>query len=257
MRFGSLQIIIPVYNESENIIVTLEQIREKVRTPHTIRIIYDFEEDNTLPVARDYINRTGLNNILQIRNKYGGGVLNALKTGFDSCPDGVVLVVMADCSDDIGIIDAMFQKISQGFDIVCGSRYMRGGSQIGGPILKKLMSRMAGVSLHLLTSLPAHDASNSFKMYRTTVLRDIQLESKGGFEIGMEILVKAYLRGYKIAEVPSIWRDRTAGKSRFKLSKWLPKYLYWYFYGVVVHYKNLIGKLAHRNCNKQDQIQTQ
>jgi glycosyltransferase involved in cell wall biosynthesis len=251
MRFGSLQIIIPVYNEAENIIVILEQIREKVRISHTIRIIYDFEEDDTLPVVKDYINRTGLNNILPIRNKYGTGVLNALRTGFDSCPDGVVLVVMADCSDDIGIIDAMFEKINQGFDMVCGSRYIRGGSQIGGPVLKKLMSRMAGVSLHLLTSLPTHDASNSFKMYRTTVLRDIQVESMGGFEIGMEILVKAYLMGYKIAEMPCVWHDRTAGKSRFKLSKWLPKYLYWYFYAVVVHYKDLFYKLTHGNRKKQ------
>jgi dolichol-phosphate mannosyltransferase len=114
--------------------------------------------------------------------------------------------------------------------VVCGSRYMEGGQQIGGPLLKRLMSRTAGLTLHWLAGVPTRDATNSFKMYRTSFLGELEFESTGGFEIGLEAVVKAYVRGRRIAEVPSIWTDRVAGKSRFRLWKWLPNYLRWYFY---------------------------
>lgn len=226
--FSMLDIIIPVYNEEENIVATLMEIEGKVTTPHRILIIYDFDEDNTIPVAQEYVKETGKGNIDLIKNYYGKGVLSAIKTGFEVAEGKVLLVVMADTSDDLSIVDEMFRKINQGYDIVCGSRYMKGGKQIGGPWLKKTLSRMAGVSLRLFTGIPTHDVTNSFKMYRKSVLKDMQIESDGGFEIGMEIVVKAYLKGCKITEIPSIWRDRIAGESRFKIAKWLPKYIHWY-----------------------------
>jgi glycosyltransferase involved in cell wall biosynthesis len=236
VNLSQLQIIIPVYNEADNISGTLTQLAEKVRTPHTILIIYDFDADNTLPAIRKHIDRHDSKNITLIKNKYGSGVLNAIKTGFESCTEGVALVVMADTSDDISIIDAMYEKMGQGYDLVCGSRYMKGGRQIGGPVLKKLMTWSAGVSLHLLTGIPTHDVSNSFKMYRVSLFRDIRIESAGGFEIGMEILVKAFCKGYRIAEIPATWRDRPSGKSRFYIRKWLPGYIHWYLYALRCRY---------------------
>jgi dolichol-phosphate mannosyltransferase len=107
---------------------------------------------------------------------------------------------------------------------------MKGGKQLGGPKFKGTLSRMAGLSLHYLTGIPTHDISNSFKMYTSRVIKSIQIESSGGFELGMEIVCKAFLAGFKITEVPSVWRDRSAGQSRFKLWKWLPHYLRWYFF---------------------------
>lgn len=207
-------------------------IAGKVSTHHTILIIYDTDDDNTLPAVYSYIEKHSSNNIKLIKNTSGPGVLNAIKTGFEYCSDGVALVVMADSSDDIGIVDAMYAKINEGFDIVCGSRYMKGGRQLGGPRLKKLMTWTAGVSLHLLTGIPTHDVSNSFKMYSVSLLKTIQIESTGGFELGMEILVKAFTEGRRITELPATWKDRVTGKSRFKIRKWTPHYLHWYFYAL-------------------------
>lgn len=224
----AIQVIIPVYNEGENILQTLEEIRSKISVPKQILVVYDFEEDNTLPVLRGYMKENGSASLSLIKNKYGKGVLNAIRTGFEASREEVVLVVMADNSDDLVVADAMFAKIKEGFDIVCASRYMKGGKQIGGPKIKGFLSRMAGLSLYYLFGFPVHDVSNSFKMYRKKVIDGIQLESKGGFEIGMEILVKAFSSGYKITEIPSVWKERTAGKSRFKILKWLPGYLHWY-----------------------------
>lgn len=108
-----------------------------------------------------------------------------------------VLVAMGDLSDDMTALDRMFDMLNRGYDLVCGSRYMKGGRQIGDPPLKTFMSRMAGISLHLITGIPTHDISNSFKLYSHKMLEKITVESTGGFEIGMEIVVKAYIMGYK------------------------------------------------------------
>jgi len=228
--YNSINIVIPVYDEGENIRDTLSELENKIKTPHHVCIIYDFDEDNTLPVVKNLMQTQ--KNISLLKNTFESGVLNAIKTGFESIDDGVILVIMADLSDDLGKADEMFMKINEGYDIVCGSRYMKEGKQIGGPCVKKLLSRMAGVSLHYLTGIPTYDVTNSFKMYTKKVLNDINIESDGGFELGMEIAIKAFLKGYKITEVPSVWRDRSAGESRFRLWKWLPKYMYWYWVAV-------------------------
>jgi dolichol-phosphate mannosyltransferase len=223
--FNTLSIVIPVYNEGENILATLTEIALRIRTPHTILIVYDFDEDNTLPAIQSH---AAGQNIRLVKNRYGRGALNAIKTGFACATDEVVLVMMADLSDDLAKVDAMFARINEGYDIVCGCRYRRGGGQIGGPRLKKLLSRAAGLSLHYLAGIPTRDITNSFKMYRKSVLDEIPIESTGGFELGMELVVKAFRRGRKIADVPATWRDRSAGTSRFRLWRWLPHYLRWY-----------------------------
>lgn len=228
--YDSLNIIIPVYNEGENIGETIRALRENVKTISRVFIVYDFDEDNTLPAARELTKKYP--NISLVKNRYGRGVLNAIKTGFETVADGVILVVMADLSDRLDAVDLMFRKINQGYDIVCGSRYMKGGRQIGGPLLKRMLSRTAGLSLYYLTGIPTHDATNSFKMYTKNVLSAIEIESTGGFEIGMEIVIKAHLMGYRITEIPSVWQDRTKGESKFMLWKWLPKYLHWYLLAV-------------------------
>ena len=225
--YDFVNIVIPIYNEGEDIKRTFDDIESKIGIPYLIFIIYDFDNDNTLPTVRALMNKN--KNIYLIKNKYGKGVLNAIKTGFETINDGVILVSMADLSDDYTKVDTMFRKINEGYDVVCGSRYIKGGKQIGGPKLKGFFSRIAGVSLHYITGIPTHDITNSFKMYTKKVLNNIKIESNGGFEVSMEIVIKAFLKDYKITEVPSVWRDRHAGESRFRMLKWLPKYLYWYW----------------------------
>ena len=226
---SSLGVIIPVYNEGANIEATLLAIEQKIHTPHRIYIVYDFDEDNTLPVSKK-MQQQGLP--IELLKNPVRGVANAIKTGLRKAGGDYLLVTMADLSDDYPVVDQMCQLMSQGYDIVCGSRYMKGGKQIGGPFLKKLLSRTAGVSLKYLTSLPTHDVTNSFKLYKKSMLDKIDIQSENGFEIGMEIVVKAHFSGYKVTEVPCTWTDRTAGQSRFRILKWMPKYLRWYFYAL-------------------------
>ncbi len=194
-----------------------------------IYIIYDFDEDNTLPVAKEIINN-GVN--LKLVKNPAGGVVNAIKTGLREVKEDYLLVTMADMSDDYQIVDQMYKLMSKGYDVVCGSRYMEGGKQIGGPLIKKTLSRLAGVSLWYLAGLPTHDATNSFKLYRKSMVDAMDIESSGGFEIGIEIVTKAHFNSFKVTEVPSTWTERKKGESRFKIAKWTPKYLRWYLYAI-------------------------
>lgn len=228
---AQVDFVMPVYNEGTNVGRAIEEIDQNVPIPRRLLVVYDFDEDNTVPVVRELQQR--YNWIELVKNTLGKGVLNAVRAGIAATEAEVVIVTMADLSDDVAVVPRMVSLIrDEGYDIVCASRYMKGGQQIGGPKLKKLLSRVAGVSLRVLSGLPTHDATNAFRAYRRSVLEETTIESTGGFEYSLEITAKAYARGRRITEVPSTWRDRSAGESRFKLRAWLPKYLRWYFFAL-------------------------
>lgn len=226
-----LDIVVPVYNEDKGILRLFDEIEQEIKTPKHVMVVYDFDEDTTVPVVMEHRNDYSFK-IDPVLNTIGRGALNAIKMGMQTAAEEMVLVMMADSSDKLDVVDTMCDRMEQGYDLVCGSRYMKGGKQHGGPLLKGLFSRMAGLSLHMLTRIPTHDCTNSFKLYRRTMLEQIDIESTGGFEIGLEILVKAYADGYMIGEVPSQWFDREEGESNFHMWRWMPRYLHWYFYCV-------------------------
>jgi hypothetical protein len=161
----------------------------------------------------------------------GRGALQAILTGFKAASGQVLCVSMADLSDDLSRVDEMVRLVLQeGYDLVAGSRYMKGGRQEGGPWLKGFLSRMAGLTLHWFAGLPVHDATNNFRVYSRRLIEAIEVESDGGFELALELTVKAHVQGFRMTEVPATWKDRVAGKSQFRIWKWLPKYLRWYRY---------------------------
>jgi dolichol-phosphate mannosyltransferase len=223
----ALSIVIPVYNEGDNIAATLDGLRAHVRThPFEALVVYDFDEDTTLPVVRRM--QPGMPEVRLHRNQLGRGVLNAIRAGFEAARAPLVLVTMADLSDDPRDIDRMLAEAEKGGDVVAGSRYMRGGGQIGGPFLKRTLSRLAGLSLHYVGGIPTCDPTNNFKIYSSHLLEQVRIESTAGFELALELTVKAHLGGMEIREVPTTWRDRSAGESRFQLWDWIPHYMRWY-----------------------------
>ncbi len=216
----------PVYNEGKVISETIEKVEAAVGTPHELLIVYDMDEDTTVPPTKKLQKKYP--SVKLVKNIYGRGALNALRTGLKKATGDAVCVMMADLTDDPKVLNAMIEKFDEGFDLVAASRYMRGGHQIGGPLIKQVLSRGAGLSLHYLIGIPTHDATNSFKLYRNNVLQKIKIESDGGFELGIELTLKAYFSGARVTEIPTTWTYE-AKESRFMLKKWLPKYLKWYF----------------------------
>ena len=221
-----LAIILPVYNEGEAVEPVLRALSAQVRTRHELVVVYDFDGDSTAPVVTRLAGE--IPGLRGLRNDLGRGVLNAMKAGIAGTSAPYVLISMADGSDEPQVVDPMMALARAGADVVAASRYMRGGHQVGGPLFKRLMSRAAGLTLHWFAGVPTHDPTNNFKLYSRRFLDATTIESQAGFELALELTVKATLDGRRVAEVPTTWRDRTAGQSNFKLRKWLPHYLHWY-----------------------------
>jgi len=229
-----LSVVVPAHNEQENIAEVIHKIEASLKTEHELLVVNDHSTDSTpeivLGLTRQYPNLKLVSNPLE------GGFANAIRTGFTNIKTDVVVPVMADLCDDLAKIDAMFKKVNEGYDVVCGCRYIKGGSRLGGSRLKGFLSCLGGWSIHYLLGISTHDITNSFKMYRKKVIESIDIKA-GSFEISMEMVLKAYYGGFKITEVPTVWRERTRGKSNFKVFKLLPSYIKLYLWAI---YKRLI-----------------
>ncbi len=223
-----ISIVLPVYNEGANIAETLRRLWSALEgCEHELLVCYDFDGDNTLPAIEGMPDKPP--SLRLVKNTLGRGVAFAMRAGFAAARGDVIVVTMADLSDDPTAIVAMAAKIrEEGADVVAGSRYMRGGAQRGGPWLKRQLSRAAGLSLAALGGLGTRDATNNFRAYSRRFLDSVVIESRRGFELALELTVKAHVNGFVVTEVPTTWVDRAAGESRFRLFSWLPLYLRWY-----------------------------
>lgn len=221
-------VVVPVFNEAAVIGEYCARAKAELPPGYELLICYDFDGDNTLPAVEAIPKDKKPEHVRFVLNTLGRGVRYAIDAGMRAATAPVVVVMMADVSDDFAKVGEMVARVEAGADVVCASRYMKGGSQVGGPRFKKFLSRTAGVTLHWFAGLPTHDPTNSFKAYSKAFLERTPIESTAGFCLGLELTVKAHLAGGRVEEVPATWTDRTAGQSRFKLWKWMPHYLKWY-----------------------------
>ncbi|MBV8200343.1 MAG: glycosyltransferase [Acidobacteria bacterium] len=225
-------VVVPVWNEAANIAGFCRAAVAALPAGYELLVCYDLPEDDTLPALAALPQAAKPARLRLVHNVLGPGVRYAIEAGMRAAAAPVVLVTMVDLSDDYRIVGEMVARAEAGAAVVCASRYMPGGRQIGGPWLKGLLSRAAGLSLHLLAGLPTRDPTNSFKAYRSDFLARTAIEGTAGFALALELTVKAHFGGERVEEIPATWRDRTAGKSRFRLAAWLPAYLSWYFWAL-------------------------
>lgn len=222
---AKLDIVIPVYNEGRTIMRTLAALAQ-IQTPFRVLICYDFEEDDTLTAIRE----GGDDERIQFIKNTGRGPHAAVISGFEASAAPLVLVYPADDDYNAEIVDEMVQRALDGNDLVCASRFMLGGNMVGCPFVKNLLVRTAAISLYHLGRVPTHDSSNGFRLFSRRLLKRVTIESRVGFSYSLELLAKCHRLGWPIAEVPAHWYERTVGKSRFRVLKWLPAYLRWYLY---------------------------
>jgi glycosyltransferase involved in cell wall biosynthesis len=216
----------PVYNEGDSICTLYNSLIENKVHFDELYFVYDFDGDTTVPFIKKLAEKDS--RVRGHKNDLGRGVVFALKSGFQIAKDGPLIVVMADNSDKLAIIPEMIKLWRDGSKVVSPSRYMPGGKQHGGPKFKKFLSGTQGKFLGFL-GFPTNDPTNNFKLYDGEWIRKQEIESTGGFEVALELTGRAYMQGLKISQLPTEWWDRTQGESNFKLWKWLPKYLRWYF----------------------------
>jgi len=221
-----VSVVVPAYYEGQDIIPVLDRLFDAVRLPCEVLVVVDDEGDTTIPMVAEYALTEP--RIRCVVNAYGRGPANAIRYGIDVAAAPVAVVTMADGCDDPRQIDDLARLVNRGVAVAAASRYMAGGQQVGGPVLKGMLSKLAGRSLRILAHTGTQDATNSFKAYSTEFVRAVGIDSRAGFEIGIELTAKAKRMGLPVAEIPTIWLDRQAGVSNFKVARWLPGYLRWY-----------------------------
>ncbi len=224
-----LSVVVPAHNEEENISDVITRLENSLEMPFELIVVNDHSIDNTALLVEGLAKQ--YNNIILVENKLNKGFANALKTGFNKVSGDAVIPIMADLCDDLSSVKEMLNKINEGYDVVSGSRYLESGKRIGGSKIKGFLSCLAGKSVNSLLGVPTHDITNSFKMYRKKVIDSIKIESCA-FEVSMELPLKAYYLGFKITEIPTVWRERRRGSSSFKILKLLPNYLKLYIWAI-------------------------
>ncbi len=221
-----VSIIVTAYDEGEQIVTCLDRILEAVTIPCEVLVVYDRPDDTTAEYAEKYA--IADERVLPTVNTYGRGPAPAIRYGVDHASAPVVVVTMADLCDDPWAIEPMVRLVERGVAVAAASRYMEGGQQCGGPWLKGVLSRLAGLVLALGAGVGTRDATNSFKAYSRSFIASVGIDSRGGFEVGLELVAKARRLRLPIAEVPTVWLERTAGQSKFVLAESLPHYLRWF-----------------------------
>lgn len=246
-----VSVVIPVYNEDENIAQTMRTLTEFLPAQHEIICVYDSDEDTTIPV----LERIGPQypQLEWIKNTVARGPSGALRTGFEAAKGEVVVVVMADMCDDHSQLAHLLALMPEQADIVCPSRYCKGGRQELSGSLKVWLPSTAGFLLRRLAGIPTYDPTNSFKLYSAEVLNSLELRSTVSFSVTLEIVVKAHRLGYRIVEVPTVWRDRQHGETSFRILPSIPAYLRWFFLAL---FRRPVGRsLRARNRSRVEATQ--
>jgi dolichol-phosphate mannosyltransferase len=221
-----VSVVVTARDEGEAVVPVLSRIAEAVTLPCEILVVCDSLQDTTVPWVEKYAREEP--RVRLVLNGYGRGPARAIKAGFDAASADVVVVTMADGCDDPQQIDQLTRLVERGVVVAAASRYSKGGQQVGGPLLKGLMSRLAGASLRLFARVGTWDPTNSFKAYDRKFVGQVGIHSDQGFEVGLELVAKARRLRRPVAEIPTIWLDRTYGVSNFEITRWLPAYLRWY-----------------------------
>ena len=224
-----LEIVIPIYNEGEKVVKLLDEFEKYVNTKIRVLLCYDIDEDNIFNYVNEFKKYSF--EVVLVKNPLAGPC-EAIKHGLDFGNSDCVIVFPADDFLNINIIDQMYSSFKNNNDIVVASRFIKGGSMKGCPLIKSILVRAASSTLYFFSSIPARDASNGFRLFSRRLLNTVTIESKVGFAYSLELLAKCNRLKLKIAEIPAQWEERSEGSSRFKIFKWLPQYLKWYFYGL-------------------------
>ena len=163
----SIDIILPVYNDEKNILETIQGIDNNVKNSHRILIIYDYDEDPTINIVKKNLKE----NILLIKNKYSG-LNGAMKTAFELCNAKTAMFYSVEDHQNFAVIDKMFEKFENGYQVVCGSRLIEGGdyNKSSDQFIKKVLVKIVSFVLSNFTNVNTKDPSNGTRLFSRELL---------------------------------------------------------------------------------------
>ena len=236
----SILIIIPTYNEAENIEIVISKLIDLNIPNLSILVVDDNSADETGKIVERIYDVDSRVHLIQREGKLGLGTAYvvgfkfAIEKGFD-----YIFEMDADLSHDPGEIPRFLEKIET-YDLVIGSRYISGVNIINWPLSRLLLSIGANLYTRIVTGLPIRDCTSGFKCFRRKVLENINLEkiSSDGYSFQIEVNYKVWKKNFKICEIPIIFVDRVKGSS--KMSRKVMREAAWMVWKLRL--LNLIGK---------------
>jgi dolichol-phosphate mannosyltransferase len=228
---GLLSVVIPAHNEEAHIGATIRGLHTALASAgitHEILVVNDNSRDRTEQVLQEL--RRDVPTLRYINNALPNGYGFAVRAGLTAFKGDAVAVVMADGSDAPEDLVAYHRKLQEGYDCVFGSRFIRGARVVDYPWPKLVMNRLANFMIRTLFWMSYNDVTNAFKMYRRSVIAGVQPLLAYHFNLTVELPLKAIVRGYRYAVVPTSWFNRTEGVSKFKIKEMGSRYLFIVFY---------------------------
>jgi dolichol-phosphate mannosyltransferase len=220
-------VVIPAYNEEQNIEPTVTEIVRKLRSaaiPYEIVVVNDNSKDKTPDVVRALQKKD--RNFVLVNRTPPGGFGRAVRSGLENFSGDIVMVVMADLSDDPDDIVQYYRFIAkEGYDAVFGSRFMRGAKVVEYPKIKLYVNRLVNKMLQIMFWTRHNDLTNAFKAYRAEVIRSVLPLHGAHFNVTIELSLSVLIRRYKIAACPIHWYGRKWGQSNLKLRAMGRRYL--------------------------------
>jgi len=217
-----VSVVLVTYNERENLakmVPLIENVFAKNGIEGEIVVVDDNSPDGTSEVAKDLTRKFGNVRLLWRPGKLGPG--SAFADGYRFAAGEIIVGMDTDFSHSPYDIPRFVAKVRQGFDLVLGSRYVPGGQyevKSFQTLKKSVASRLGNILIGLLTGVPLHDFTTGFRGIRRDIAYDVGTDSKGN-TFFMEFVIKSYRQGYHTTEVPIVFRDRVAGKSKLSLGK--------------------------------------
>jgi dolichol-phosphate mannosyltransferase len=228
---GMLSVVIPAHNEEDRIGGTVRQIHHALMQagiPHEVLVVNDNSRDRT-QAALDKLSLE-IPELRYVTNNPPNGYGYAVRAGLAAFRGDAVAIVMADGSDSPDDLVTYYRTLQQGCDCVFGSRFMRGAAVVDYPWFKLVFNRLANTFIRLLFWMSYNDVTNAFKLYRRSVIAGLQPLLAYHFNLTVELPLKAIVRGYSYAVVPTSWYNRTSGVSKFKIKEMGSRYLFIVFY---------------------------
>jgi dolichol-phosphate mannosyltransferase len=209
-------VVLPTYNEAENIAGFLRAVRQAVPDADVL-VVDDNSPDGTAALAEETASELGRIKVLHRAGKQGLGAAyrHGFTTAFDEGYDAIVSMD-SDFSHDPAAIATMLQLVTDGADAVVGSRYVPGGSTVDWPLHRRLLSKWGNRYTAAVLRLPVGDCTSGFRAYRADALRAIDPASTTaeGYAFLTELVRKLIGAGYTIVETPIVFRDRQFGTSK-------------------------------------------